>query len=79
MKLLTELGLKPKVTEAKLSPGARKILETLSVADWPALPRLRLSDAQTREISRFLHGFLIFHLAKLPPGRGFRPPNNGAK
>jgi hypothetical protein len=30
---------------------------------------LKLTDAQTIELREFLHGFLIFHLGRLPKGR----------
>jgi DNA repair protein RecO (recombination protein O) len=71
MKLLAELGLKPNCEKNKMSPGARKILETAASMEWVALARLKPSEAQTDEIGRFLHGFLIYHLGKIPPGRHF--------
>jgi DNA repair protein RecO (recombination protein O) len=70
MKLLDELGLKPDLAETKLSAGARQILERMGQLDWEAVFRLRLSAAQTEEIGQFLHGFLIYHLGKIPGGRG---------
>jgi hypothetical protein len=30
---------------------------------------LKLTRAQTGELRQFLHGFLIFHLGRLPKGR----------
>ncbi|MCX6895794.1 MAG: DNA repair protein RecO [Verrucomicrobia bacterium] len=69
MKLLHELGQSPDLAEGKLTPGARKILEELTLKNWPALLRLKLSAPQTREIQQFLHGFLIWHLGKIPGGR----------
>lgn len=69
IKWLEELGLKPKLEESSLTPGARQVLETLLRSDWPGVFRLRLSDAQTSEINRFLHGFLIYHLERIPQGR----------
>lgn len=69
MKLLKELGQSPDLTEARLTPGSRKILAELTAKDWPALLRLKLSAAQTHEIQQFLHGFLIFHLGKISKGR----------
>jgi DNA repair protein RecO (recombination protein O) len=68
MKLLAELGLQPDLAEAKLSPGARQLLERFLAEDWPVLFRLRLSAAQETEVQKFLHGFLIYHLGKLPRG-----------
>jgi DNA repair protein RecO (recombination protein O) len=69
MKMLVELGLGPDLDRASLSGGTREILKRLAVADWSRLPRLKLSAAQQTEIRRFLHGFLIYHVGKLPLGR----------
>jgi DNA repair protein RecO (recombination protein O) len=69
LKLLNELGLSPDWEKTKLSPGTKKISQTLAQADWPAIGRLKLSKAQTIELHEFLHGFLIFHLGLLPKGR----------
>jgi len=69
LKLLGELGLTPGLDEARLSPGARLIGARLAADDWEAISRLKLSAAQTREIGQFLHGFMIYHLGKLPRGR----------
>ena len=69
MKLLDGLGLRPILAETKLSAGARQILERMAEQEWDAVFRLRLSAAQTDEIRQFLHGFLIYHLGKIPAGR----------
>jgi DNA repair protein RecO (recombination protein O) len=69
MKWLQELGLKPGLAEANLTPGTKQILERLLVLDWGDIFRLRLSVAQTREIRLYLHGFIIYHLERIPGGR----------
>jgi DNA repair protein RecO (recombination protein O) len=69
LKLLQELGLAPDQDKHKFTPGAKQIANVLLAGDWPAIARLKLSDAQTTELRRFLHGFLIFHLGKIPKGR----------
>lgn len=69
LKLLAELGLQPKIEESKLTPGARLIAKALAEKGWTATARLKLSDAQVAELRQFLHGFLIFHLGKIPSGR----------
>ena len=69
LKFLLELGLKPDWEETKLSPGAKQIVRTLMRADWPVCSCLKPTSAQTGELRRFLHGFLIFHLGRLPRGR----------
>jgi DNA repair protein RecO (recombination protein O) len=69
MKLLEELGLKPNLGGSRLTGGSRQILEKFITAEWPAVNQLRLSAAQSSEIRLFLHGFLIYHLEKIPRGR----------
>jgi recombinational DNA repair protein (RecF pathway) len=69
MKLLAELGLRPDFEKSKLSGGARRILESAIVTDWKRLSRLKLSKTQSEEIRQFLHGFLIYHLGRIPDRR----------
>ena len=69
LKLLRELGLEPDFSETRLTPGTKKIVETLLENDWADLLRLKLSEPQEKELAQWLHGFLIFHLGKLPRGR----------
>jgi DNA repair protein RecO (recombination protein O) len=69
LKLLRELGLEPAAGESRLTEGAKKIAAALAASDWPDISRLKLSPAQTAEIGHWLHGFLIFHLDRLPRGR----------
>jgi DNA repair protein RecO (recombination protein O) len=69
LKLLRELGLMPELAETKLTPGAKKIAQTLLEGDWADSARLKPSPAQIHELQQWLHGFLIFHLGRLPRGR----------
>lgn len=69
LRLLHELGLGPDWAKTKLSAGAKKIVQILACGDWPAVGRLRLTLDQVAELREFLHGFLIFHLGRLPKGR----------
>ena len=69
LKLLDELGLVPDLADTRLTPGSRQIAHLLLNGDWAASSRLKLSEAQVAELRRFLHGFLIFQLGKLPKGR----------
>jgi DNA repair protein RecO (recombination protein O) len=69
LKLLAELGLQPDIEESKLTPGARLIAKALAEKGWTATARLKLSDAQVAELRQFLHGFLMFHLGRIPSGR----------
>jgi DNA repair protein RecO (recombination protein O) len=69
MKLLDVLGLRPDFRKTKLSGGAEKILAKCIQTDWARLGRLQLTTAQMSEIRQFLHGFLIYHLGRIPKGR----------
>ena len=37
--------------------------------DWPAIAKLSATPAEAAALRRFLHGFLIFHLGRLPANR----------
>jgi DNA repair protein RecO (recombination protein O) len=69
LKLLGELGLQPNLAETNLAAGTKKIAGILAQKDWAAGLRLKLTGAQIIELRQFLHGFLIFHLGRLPKGR----------
>ena len=69
LRLLNELGLKPDLAKSKLTAGAKQIVNALSTGEWPAVARLKPSEAQATELRQFLHGFLIFHLGRIPKGR----------
>ena len=69
MKLLEELGLNPELAETHLSAGSKQLLQKFLELDWVALFRFKLSEAQTAEIRQFLHGFVIYHLERIPKGR----------
>jgi DNA repair protein RecO (recombination protein O) len=69
LKMLAVLGLRPDWPQRKLSPGTLAVAKALAANDWPLITRLSLSIAQTSELNRFLHGFLIFHLERIPKGR----------
>ncbi len=75
LRLLRELGLTPDLAKGRLTPGAKQIVTALSASDWPAVARLKLSEAQLTELRRFLHGFLIFHLGRIPKGRMANRPD----
>src|SRR5438876_5434466 len=69
LKLLNELGLTPDVATTRLSPGAREIAKKLLDTDFSLGSRIHLSRPQANELRQFLHGFLIFHLGKIPSSR----------
>jgi DNA repair protein RecO (recombination protein O) len=69
LKLLRELGLQPDPSESRLSPGGRALIRHLEHTDWKDTRHLRISPAQQTELRHFLHGFLLFHLGRVPKGR----------
>lgn len=69
LKLLTELGLHPESEDSKLSAPTRATIEALTDGGWDDLAHLTATTAQAKELRQFLHGFLIFHLGRIPKGR----------
>lgn len=69
LKLLNELGLNPALESASITPGAKRIAARCVELEWAALARLKLTPVQSQEIRRYLQGFLVYHLGKIPRGR----------
>ena len=69
LKLLAELGLQPEPENARVSPRTRKLMEEVFAAEWNAVFALNPDPGQVKELIHFLHGFLIYHLGKVPKGR----------
>jgi DNA repair protein RecO (recombination protein O) len=70
LRLLRELGLEPDLAKTNLSPAAKQLVQSLAQTDWPELGQLKPAQPQILEVRQFLHGFLIYHLGKIPHGRG---------
>lgn len=69
LKLLDVLGLRPDLEETKLSAPTSALVTQLTEQNWSELTTLQATAAQAKELRQFLHGFLIFHLGKIPKGR----------
>ncbi len=69
MKLLSDLGLQPDFEKDRLGPDLKQLLRVFLVSDWSALRHLKLSNRQVAELRHFLHGFIIYHLGRIPRGR----------
>jgi DNA repair protein RecO (recombination protein O) len=69
LKMLRELGQEPDWSEADLAAGTKKIASALIERDFASVFGLKLADSQSSELRQFLHGFIIFHLGKVPRGR----------
>jgi len=74
LKLLSELGLDPDLKSLGLKPETKNLILALRETDWSELVNLKANKSQATELSRFLYGFLVFHLGKLPKGRGTALP-----
>jgi len=69
LKLLDALGLFPDLDQTKLTAATQTLVESLRANSWQKLNELQPTAAQVRELRQFLHGYLIFHLGKIPKGR----------
>ena len=69
LKLLRALGLEPDLGEIRLPASTKEVVTALLEKPWSALGDLKATAVQARVIDQFLHGFLIYHLGKIPKGR----------
>lgn len=69
LKMLGELGLEPEWGKAEMAAGTKKIAQVLLQRDFTSGFGVKLAATQASELRQFLHGFIIFHLGKLPRGR----------
>jgi len=44
-------------------------MEALTEHDWNGLTSLTATATQAKELRQFIHGFIIYHLGKIPKGR----------
>tara|TARA_A100001037_G_C15135573_1_gene630953 strand:+ start:910 stop:1554 length:645 start_codon:yes stop_codon:yes gene_type:complete len=69
MKLLNELGLSPALEDSRLTEPTTKLLEQLTIGSWRSIESIKPTHSQVKEMREYLHGFLVYHLGKLPKGR----------
>jgi DNA repair protein RecO (recombination protein O) len=69
LKLLAESGLAPDLAASRLSAGARQAAQFLTDVPLATCTQVALTPGQLRELSRFLHGFLVYHFGSVPAGR----------
>lgn len=69
LKLLAETGLQPDFSEIHQPAPVRQLLAALADAPWPELAQIQAVPQDVEGANHFLHGFLIFHLGRLPPHR----------
>jgi DNA repair protein RecO (recombination protein O) len=70
LKMLRELGLEPDWHNTSLSAGTVKVAQGLLERDFAGGFGLKLADKQISEMRQFLHGYIIYHVGKVPRGRG---------
>jgi len=78
LKHLSLLGLQPDLNSAGLSPRTRVLARGVFSADWAQLAGTRPDAGQVKELIHYLHGFLIYHLDRLPAGRAAALRETGA-
>ena len=69
LKLLATLGLFPDLDQTRLTAATRTLVASLAADSWADLAKLKPTPAQVKELRQFLHGYLIFHLGRIPKGR----------
>jgi len=69
LKLLSLLGLEPDLDRGALAASARNIARALLAENWKSISALTATASEAAELRRFIHGFLIFHLGRLPENR----------
>lgn len=69
LKLLELLGQSPSPEEIRLGRTALSLMEALQSCEWPQLAEAELTVQHVSELRQFLHGFLIYHLDRIPRGR----------
>ncbi len=69
IKLLAGLGLMPDLAATRLSARAKELMRHVVGLQWDELRNVTFPPNLQTELRQFLHGFLIFHLGKIPSGR----------
>jgi DNA repair protein RecO (recombination protein O) len=70
LKLLATLGLAPDLAQSQLNANARAFATRLANERLIAVARLAAGPAELNDLRQFLHGFILFHLGRIPPSRG---------
>ncbi|HEY1171370.1 MAG TPA: DNA repair protein RecO [Verrucomicrobiae bacterium] len=69
LKLLELLGQSPQPEEIKMGRSAQALMAALQDCEWAQLAEAELTVQHISELRQFLHGFLIYHLDRIPRGR----------
>jgi DNA repair protein RecO (recombination protein O) len=69
LKLLRVLGLEPRPEKSRLRPTTEELAAALTNRSWSEIRELKPEKADVQNLKAFLHGYLIFHLGRIPRGR----------
>lgn len=69
LRLLGVLGLQPDLERNALSPEARRVARDLVGQPWGGVDAGVVEASVWRGLEQYLHGFLVYHLGRLPRGR----------
>lgn len=69
LKLLEETGQAPNPDSIPFKAEVKQAIGQLSHGSWPEIFIMPIAPASRQEIIRYLHGFMIYHLGKIPSGR----------
>jgi len=69
LKYLAEMGMVPDLDRAGLSVESRQLAEALLSLEWGGVNGMEAQLGAVAALARFLQGFLVFHLGRLPRGR----------
>ena len=69
LKMLRELGLEPDSSGLQLGQGTMNLMRSLLDSPWKGLQYIKTEPADLNALRQWLHGYLIFHLGRLPNGR----------
>lgn len=69
LKLLRELGLEPDLSGRSPGVAAAQLMRELTRLGWTELERLTATAECATQVRHYLHGFLIYHLGRIPHGR----------
>lgn len=69
LKLLELAGLRPDPDELRLTTAGKEAMNALAESPWNEMAALNFPEPILRQVETFLHGFLIYHLGRIPKDR----------
>lgn len=69
LKHLVDLGLQPDLTGSAKDTAVRRLVDALLHESWATIAELKPTRPQALAVQKYLHGYLIHHIERLPKGR----------